>query len=172
MAKWAAFISVFIGPYLVLRLPGVPQTLGRAVAMSVLLLGAPVAIIWFGLKSQMIRPGAKLYEPQFDRVRPRVELLTRILVLAFGVFCFFVLTLPLGEDLLLLAVGQKPLRVMKTVKYKRYGSRGPMVSIGLSDEDEEYKLYYPTKDLRNGDIYEFVVLPRSRTVLDYGAPNK
>src|SRR6476620_10831480 len=124
MAKWAAFLSILIGPYFVLRLPGVPQTLGRAVAVSILLFGAPVAITWFGLKSQMIRPGAKLYEPQFDRVRPRIELVIRILVLAFGMFFFFVLTIPLGEDLFLLAVGQKPLRIMKTVKYKRYGNRG------------------------------------------------
>jgi len=172
MAKWVAFLSILIGPYLVLRLPGVPQALGRAVAVAILLFGAPVAIIWFGLKSQMIRPGAKLYDPQFDSVRPRIELVIRILVLAFGVFFFFVLTIPLGEDLFLLAVGQKPLQVMKTVKYKRYGNRGPSVSIGLSDEGEEYKLYYPTKSLRNGDTYEFVVLPRSRTVLDYRAPTK
>jgi hypothetical protein len=88
------------------------------------------------------------------------------------VFFFSVLTLPLGEDLFLLAVDQKPLRIKKTVKYKRYGTRRPSVSLGLSDEDEEYKLYYPTKSLRNGDTYEFVVLPRSRTVLDYRAPNK
>jgi hypothetical protein len=90
MARWAAFLSIFIAPYLVLRLPGVPQTLGRTIAVSILLLGGPVAIFWFGLKSQMIRPGAKLYQPQFDSVRPRIEWAIRILVLACGAFFLFV----------------------------------------------------------------------------------
>lgn len=173
MARWAAFLSIFIAPYLVLRLPGVPQTLGRTIAASILLLGAPVAIIWFDLKSQMIRPGAKLYQPQFDKVRPRIEWAMRILALVFGVFFFFVLTLPLGEDLFLLAAGQKPLRITKTVKFQRFGRRGsPRESIGLSDEDKPYQLYYPTKALRLGDTYEFIVLPRSRMILDYRESNK
>jgi hypothetical protein len=173
MARWAAFLSIFIAPYLVLRLPGVPQTLGRTIAVSILLIGGPVAIFWFGLKSQISRPGAKLYQPQFDSVRPRIEWAIRILVLPFGAFFLFVLTLPLGEDLFLLAVGQKPLRITKRVKYTRSDRPGnPRESIGLSDEDKSYQLYYPTKALRLGDTYEFVVLPRSRMILDYRESNK
>jgi hypothetical protein len=168
MTRWAVVLSILIGPYLVLRLPGAPQVPTRGAIVSVQLLFAPVAILWFGLKSQMIRPGGTLSEPKFDRARPRIELGLRILVVAFGVFFFWIVTLPVAEDLVLLAAGQNLLRITKTVKYRRFGSRGnPRVSIGLSDEDKAYDLYYPTKVLRLGETYEFVVLPRSRMILDY-----
>jgi hypothetical protein len=168
MTRWAVVLSILLGPYLVLRLPGAPQASGRGAIVSVLLLGAPVAILWFGFKSQMIRPGAKLSEPKFDRARPKIEIGLRVLVVAFGVFFFWSSTLPVAEDLVLLGVGQNLLRITKTVKYMRTGRPGnPRESIGLSDEDKPYQLYYPTKALRVGDTYEFVVLPRSRMILDY-----
>jgi hypothetical protein len=173
MKRLAAVLSILIGPYLVLRLPGAPQASGRGIIVSVLLLGTPVAILWYGSKSQMIRPGARLWERKFDRVRPKIELGLRILVVAFGVFFFWIATVPVAEDLVLLAAGQNLLRITKTVKYRRYGRPGnPRVSIGLSGEDKVYQLYYPTKVLRVGETYEFVVLPRSRTILDYRASSE
>ena len=169
MTRWVVVLSILIGPYLVLRLPGAPQVPARGAMVSVLLLAAPVAISWFGFKSQMIRPGAPLAEPKFDKVRPKIELGLRILVVAFGVFFFWIMTVPVAEDLVLLAAGQNLLRITKTVKYyRRSGSRGyPSIRIGLSDEDKTFELYYPSKPLRVGETYEFVVLPRSRMILDY-----
>jgi len=122
----------------------------------------------------MIRPGGTLLQPQFDRVRQRIEWAIRFVVLAFGVFFFFVLTFPLGKDLLLLTVGQKPLRITRTLEYGRSGGRAgnPVENIGLSDDVKEYQLYYPTKALRVGHKYEFVVLPNSRIILDYGESNE
>lgn len=173
MTRWAVVLSILIGPYLVLRLPGAPQASGRGVIVSVLLLGAPVAILWFGFKSQMIRPGGKLSEPKFDRARPKIEVAMRMLLVAFGVIFFWSSTLPFAEDLALIAVGKKPLRITKTVKYMRSGRPGnPRESIGFSDDDKAYQLYYPTKALRVGDTYEFVVLPRSRMILDYHQSNE
>jgi len=92
MARWAVFLAIFIAPFLLLRVPGVPQSLGRGISVAIVLLGGPVAVFWFGIKSQMIRPGAKLYQPKFARVRPQIEWTIRILVLSFGVFFFVVLT--------------------------------------------------------------------------------
>ena len=121
----------------------------------------------------MIRPGAKLSEPKFGRARPKIEMGLRVLVVAFGVFFFWSLTLPVAEDLVLVAAGQNLLRITKTVKYRRSGRPGnPRESIGLSDEDKPYQLYYPTKALRVGDTYQFVVLPRSRMILDYRQSNE
>jgi hypothetical protein len=173
MTRWVVVLSILIGPYLVLRLPGAPQAPGRGAIVSVLLLGAPIAIFWFGFKSQMIRSGGKLSEPKFDRARPKIELGIRILVVAFGVFFFWSSTLPVAEDLVLLAAGQNLLRITKTMKYSRSGRPGnPCERIGLSDEDKAYQLCYPTKALRVGDTYEFVVLPRSRMILDYRQSNE
>jgi len=168
MTRWAVVLSILIGPYLLLRLPGAPQASSRGTIVSVLLISAPVAILRFALKSQMIRPGGNLDQPKFDTVRPKIEMGLRALVVVFGVFFFWGLTLPVAEDLVLLSAGQNLFRITKTVKYMRSGRPGnPRESIGLSDEDEPYQLYYPTKALRVGDTYEFVVLPRSRMILDY-----
>ena len=93
-------------------------------------------------------------------------------MLSFGVFFFVVLTLPFVEDLLLLVGGEKPAQITGTLRYARRGSRGPVVEkIALSDENEEYTVYYPTKSLERGDKYEFTVLPRSRIILDYRKSN-
>jgi peptidoglycan/xylan/chitin deacetylase (PgdA/CDA1 family) len=42
MSRLVAILSILVRPYLVLRVPGIPQTLGRMVVVSVLLLGAPL----------------------------------------------------------------------------------------------------------------------------------
>jgi len=164
--RWLVVIAILLGPYLFLQSPGVPQALGRTIAVSIWAFCAPAAILWFGLKSQMIRPGGKLYQPQFDDVRPKIERNLRILVMAFGVFYFFILTLPFAEDLIQLGNSQKLLRITEEVKYRRSG-RGPMQSIGLSYRDKSYYLFYGTKLLKVGSAYEFVILPRSRMILDY-----
>jgi hypothetical protein len=166
MTRWLVVIAILIGPYLVLLSPDVPQALGRTIAVSIWAFCAPVAIFWFGLKSQMIRPGGKLHQPQFDDVRPKIERNLRILVIAFGIFYFFILTVPFAEDLIQLANSQRLLRIKEEVKYRRFG-RGPMQSIGLSHSDRNYYLFYATKLLRVGGTYEFVVLPRSHVLLDY-----
>lgn len=166
MTRWLAVLAIMIIPYLVLRSPDVPQALYRIIVISIWAFCAPVAIVWFGLKSQMIRPGGKLYQSQFDDVRPKIERNMRIFVLAFGIFYFFVLTLPFAEDLIQLANSRKLSRITEEVKYI-HSSRGPMQSIGFSRSDKNYYLYYGTKLLRIGGTYEFVVLPRSRALLDY-----
>lgn len=116
----------------------------------------------------MIRPGGKLAQPQYADVRPKIERNIRIVVLAFGVFFFFILTLPFSEDLIQLAATQKLLRITEVVRSGHSGYRsGPRLSVSLSGSQKDYTLYYPTKTLNVGDNYEFVVLPRSRVILDY-----
>jgi len=109
--QFFVFLLILVIPYFVLSVPGISQTMVRTVIVSALLFAAPLAILWFGLKSQMIRPGAKLYQPQFDGVRPRIERNIRLLVLAFCAIVFYFGTIPIAKDLLRLATGQKPLHI-------------------------------------------------------------
>ena len=170
MIRLLVFIAIVFLPRLILSLFSVPQALVRGVTVSTLVLLCPVAIAWFGLKSQMIRPGGKLYQPKFDSVRPKIERNIRILVLAFGVFFVYFLTLPVTHDLIELHASQTPIRVTETVRRVDSGYRtmGIEETVSFSESAKDgYLLWYPTKPIRVGSTYEFVVLPKSRTILDY-----
>ena len=93
MVRFFVFLVIVFAPRLILSL-AVPQVLVRGVAVSMWLFGFPVAAVRFALKSQMIRPGGKLYRPEFDSVRPTIERNIRIIVLAFSVFVVYVEALP------------------------------------------------------------------------------
>ena len=167
MVRFLVFLLVILAPYIALSLPGVPQASGRTVFVAVFLVGAPVATLWFGFKSQMIRPGAKLYQPQFASVRPQIERKIRILVFAFAAFFIYLLTLPFTEDLVRWARGREPMRIIQEVTHESAGFRSPWLSVGLSHGARNYYLFYGTKPLQLGHRYEFVVLPQSRLILDY-----
>jgi hypothetical protein len=77
------------------------------------------------------------------------------------------LSLPFAEDLIQVAVGHRLSRTTKAVTYVRHSGRAPSQDIGLSGSDKNYYLFYPSKTLKVGNTYEFVVLPQSRMILDY-----
>jgi hypothetical protein len=168
MVRWLVVLGIFVAPYLVLSFPAVPQALGRGIIVSIWLFGFPVAVAWFVLKSRMIRPGGKLYQPQFDDVRPKIERGIRILAMAFGVFFAYVATLPFARDLTQLASGEAPIHVTSEVTRKESGYRNLVEeTITFSAGGKNYYLWYPSRSLRVGRTYAFVVLPRSRIILDY-----
>jgi hypothetical protein len=158
---------VLFGPFFILRSPVVPQALVRMIAVSFWAFAMPVAIFWFGIKSRMIRKGGKLYQPQYGDARPKIERNIRFVVIGFGIFYSFVLSLPFAEDLIQVAVGHRLSRTTKAVTYVRHSGRAPSQDIGLSGSDKNYYLFYPSKTLKVGNTYEFVVLPQSRMILDY-----
>jgi hypothetical protein len=163
----AIFLIVLFGPFFILRSPSMPQASVRVIAVSFWALAMPVAIFWFGIKSQMILKGGKLYQPQYDDVRPKIERNMRFVVIAFGIFYFFVLSLPFAKDLIQVAISHRLSRTTKAVTYIRHSGRAPSQDIGLTGSDTNYYLFYPSKTLRVGNTYEFVVLPESRVILDY-----
>lgn len=168
MAQFLVFMVIVFAPRFILFL-AVPQALVRGVAVSMWLFGFPVAAVWFALKSQMIRPGGKLYRPESDSVRPTIERNIRIIVLAFSVFVVYVETLPLAHDLIALYDHRAPVRISKQVKSidRGYRNMGIEETISFSDGGKSSYLWYPTTVLRSGSTYDFVVLPQSRMILDY-----
>ena len=168
----AILIIVLFGPFFILRSPSVPQAPVRMIAISFWAFATPAAIFWFGTKSPMIRKGGKLYQPQYDDLRPKIERNMRLVVIAFGIFYFFVLSLPFAKDLIQVAINHRLSRATKTVTYIRHSGRTPSQDIGLTGSDKNYYLFYPSKALRVGNTYEFVVLPESRVILDYADLNR
>jgi hypothetical protein len=117
----------------------------------------------------MIR-GGRLSEPRFDKVRQRKERGMRILVVAFGLLLFFYVTLPLALDLIHLAGGEKPTTITAVVKYKSVPLGGMWFihqSVRFTRDAISYSLFYSWKPLQVDTSYQFIVLPRSREILDF-----
>src|ERR1700720_1285131 len=111
-------ILIFVIPFVVVSLPGVPQWLGRTIATSILIFSFTVGVFWYGLssKTKMILPSGKLSQPHYDGVRPTIERNIRILVVLFGTFFSYYLTLPFSVDIARLIGGETPLKITGIVK--------------------------------------------------------
>jgi hypothetical protein len=169
---WLAIFFIFVFPVVIVSLPGVPIWLGRAVAVSIFFFFLDVGIFWYGLnpKSKMIL-GGTLAEARFDKTRPKIELGIRICVIAFGLVLIVYKVLPLASDLFHLSTGEKPAGFTAKVIYETSSFGGLLLgerSVRFAREGASYTLFYSwTSPLRVGESYEFVVLPRSRLVLDF-----
>jgi hypothetical protein len=166
------FLILFVVPYALILLPGVPQWLCRSIAVSVFLVLLTGGTFWYGLssKTRMILPGGKLSEPQFSDLRPKMEKRIRIMVVVFGVFLALVLGLPFTMDIIQLAKNGEPMRITATALDKSvplFGMWFLEQSVRFSRGGKNYHLFYSLQPLRVGEEYEFIVLPRSRLILDF-----
>jgi hypothetical protein len=165
-------LLIFVVPFILLSSPGVSAGFGRIVATSIFIFGMTIGVFWYGLnpKTKMIR-GGKLSQPQYDSVRPTIERNLRILVVLFGLFACVYLTFPWAADMARLAGGEKPLKVTGTVEYKSV----PLFGLWFMEQTVRVSrklspnlfLYYSFTPLHVGEAYDFLVLPRSRVIIDF-----
>jgi hypothetical protein len=170
---WAiAVFFIFVIPVVAVNLQPVPLWLGRATAVSSFTFFLTVAIFWFGLdpKTRMIM-GGRLAQPELDRERKKIEIGIRIAVVVFGVFFFWLDAFPLASDLIHLLKGEARTTFTAKVAYRTTALGGVLLgenSVRLVPGGDSYYAFYNwTKPLRVGESYEFVVLPRSRMILDF-----
>jgi hypothetical protein len=153
-------------------LPGIPQWLGRTIATSILIFAFTASIFWYALssKTKMILPSGKLSQPQYDGVRPTIERNLRVLVVLFGAFVSYYITIPFSVDLARLVGGETPFGVTGIVTSKSvplFGLWFLEQSVRVSGEMKAKYLYYSWEPIRIGETYDFVVLPRSRVVIEF-----
>jgi hypothetical protein len=171
------FLFLFLVlPYIIVSLPGVPQWFGRTIATSMFIVLMPAFMLWYGLspRTKMIGASGKLSQPQYDSVRPTIEKNIRVFFVLVGVVSFVYLTVPFGTDLVRLMGDEKPLNITGAVKDKSvplFGLWFLNQAVHISQETKvKYNLYYSWKPLRVGETYQFVVLPRSRVILEFREP--
>jgi hypothetical protein len=169
ISRGIAIFLLFILPFAVVSLPGIPTAAGRLVAVSSLLFAGPVIFLWYGVnpKSKIIGERAKLSE----KARPHVERIARVLIVAFAVFFVYVLTVPFATDLFYYAKGkEKPITIVGVIKDKSvplFGLWFLKQGVRLSYGAKSYALLYSWTPIRFDRSYEFVILPRSRMILDF-----
>lgn len=165
-------LAVFVLPYVLLILPGIPRWLGRTVAVTLFVFLLSVCVFWFGVspKSKIIHESGKLSQPQYDKVRPKIELGIRAAIVFLGVLFCFTATYPLALDLAHLAVDRKPTIFVGTVVDRSTPFMGVLLlagSVRLSRVGPSYYLLYSRAQPHLGESYEFLVLPRSRFIVDF-----
>src|SRR5258708_6423142 len=167
--KFYLFIIIFVMPYILVYSPGIPRWLGRTAATSLLVFLITVCIFWFAIspKSKVIGDSGKFSEPQFAKVRPKIERGIRMTAVAFGILLCLTKTFPLAADLARLTVDRKPTKLRGMVLDRSTPFLGVLLlagSVRLSRKESSYYLLYSRKQPRVGESYEFVVLPRSRFI--------
>jgi hypothetical protein len=168
-------ISIFVIPFVIVAIPAIPQWLGRTIASSILIFSFTVAVFWYGIssKTKMILPGAKLNQPQYDSVRPTIERNIRILVVLFGAFFAWYITIPFSIDLARLVAGEKPIEITRVVRRRSvplFGLYFIEQSVKISEDSKTKSLYYSWEPIRAGETYEFVFLPRSQIIIEFHGP--
>jgi hypothetical protein len=165
-------LLLFVVPFIVLSIPGLPHWMGRVIGISIFIFFMTIGSFWYGLSptTVMIRPGAKLARPEFDSIRPHIERGMRATVIIFAVFFLVVVTRPFTMDLIQLARGGKPVEITARPVAKQvplFGIWFVEQSVRFVRGDKDYSLFYSSQPLRVGEEYEFIVLPRSRLILDF-----
>lgn len=165
-------VLIFVVPFVIVSVPGIPQGLGRLIATSILIFSLTAGIFWYGLssKTKMILPSGKLSKPEYDGVRPTVERNIRVLVVLFGAFFSYYLTVPFSMDLARLMGGEKPSTLTGVVKSRSVPLLGLWFieqSVRVFPETKAKYLFYSWQPLRVGETYELGVLPRSRVIVEF-----
>jgi|HubBroStandDraft_2_1064218.scaffolds.fasta_scaffold83564_2 hypothetical protein len=174
-SKAAFFFLLFVFPYWLLSLHTFQQWVSRAIAVSLFLTLMISATFWYGLssKTRMIMPGGRLSQPQFDDFRPQMEKRIRIFIVLFGVFACIVMGIPFARDLIQLSSTREPIRITATTVDKSvplFGLWFLEQSVRISRPGLEYHLFYSLQPLLVGQKYEFLILPRSRVILEARTP--
>lgn len=171
ISKALFFFFLFVFPYWLISLNSMQQWASRAIAISLFWVLMISATFWYALssKTRMIMPGGTLSQPQFEDTRPLMEKRIRIFIVLLGVFASIVVGIPLAQDLFQLSATRDPIRITATPLGRSvplFGLWFLEQSVRISRPGFDYYLFYSLQPLRVGEKYEFLVLPRSRVILD------
>jgi hypothetical protein len=174
MGKKILLVCLFIVPYLVIALPGIPRWCERLIAVSLFLIVTTALVFWVGIdpKLRIIPATARIRGPEFDGIRPKIELGVRLLLLGFGIFVLLFTTWPLLQDLAHLSFGERPTQITRAPESRSvplFGAWFVVQFVTFSPNERSYSLWYSLEPLQIGESYELVVLPRSRMILDFHA---
>jgi hypothetical protein len=175
MKRVVLLLLVFVFPYFIIYLSGLPHWMGRTIADAILILFLTGGIFWFSLspKSEVIASGAKLNRSDLLKRKKAVERTLRILGVLFGIFFTAYLTVPFMADVGDVFRGKQPLRISGSVAANTspVGLSYLKQSLYLHDdygrrETDSYTFLYSFLVLKAGREYELTVLSRSMLVLD------
>ncbi len=172
--RWVG-LTVFIGfPYGAVLVAHEDEWIGRVIALSVVFVSAVVLSLWYSMnpRTSMIREGGRLSGTEFAKQKRLVEGVLRVAILGFGLSLLFMVAVPFAGDVVSLATGERPETLQGRVarNTSAFGAWFVSQSIGFQGGEEAegtyYLLYSLAPRLRRDAVYEVLVLPRSRMIVE------
>lgn len=167
-------VLVFVLPYFIIYLSGLPYWLGRVIASAILIGFISVGSFWFSLNpnSQVIAHRAKLDRSTRLKLRNKVEIALRVLGVAFGIFFNIYITFPFAVDVVDVLRKKQPVIARDRIAGNStiFGLSFLKQSLYLVNNNDRgndsYTLLYSFSVLKVGHEYELKTLSRSMIVLD------
>lgn len=169
--KWGVAYAIFVLPYCVVYLSGLPEWIGRIAAVSIFVGVLTPGIFWWSLnpKTEIVASEAKLARPSYRTTRKTVERILRIAGVLFGVIFFRFNTWPFMEDVYGLFRGESPIKINGQVADNDtyFGTWFLKQDIRLQkDKSSSYSLMYSLQPRINvGNNVEVLALPRSKVIV-------
>ncbi len=171
--KAGVFTTItFILPILLIYAIRLPEYIGRSVSYLVFFFAIIFDFLWMALDRsfQIISPNAKLNQPRFNKIRPKVEISFRVVLCILAIGIFFLIALPISIDIWDLTHGGNFITIEGKVldNSTLYGTWFLKQSIHIQGRDGKiYILLFSfEKRINLGEIYEFKTLPRSCCIVE------
>lgn len=141
----------------------------NAIICFLLFISFTVLIIYYALnpRTEIIK-GGKLALPKYANARKKISILVRILMVCLGFSLFFMVTVPLGVDILFF----KPIivRGLVTNMYSGPAFLGPLTPILKQtitiDKENSYTKFFSMPIVVDGDFVQLFVYPHSKFILE------
>jgi hypothetical protein len=154
-----------------------PEWLARFVAITGFSLVAPIAILVFGLtiEAKIAGGGGYFAKPRPERNGKNIVFVYRAIIVIFGLFMFYVGTIPTLYDAFQLTrqggIYLKQIQGRVTNNSSPFGmyffSQGLKVEIQKGEKNENCEAIFLPRHANLGQTYKFLIAPKSGMVLDY-----
>ena len=163
---------IFVLPILLIYASGLPEYVGRAFSCLAFSWAAVVSLFWVAVDRSfpLITSTAKLNQPRFVKIRPKVEIFLRVFLFIFVALFIYFKALPVSFDGWDLAHGgtTKRIEAKVTDNSTLFGTWFFKQAIHIQNGGgKEYVLLFSfEKRINAGEMYEFRVLPRSSYIVE------
>lgn len=172
--KWWVPVAFIILPLITIFLAGLHEWIVRIVVLAIVFPLGIATLLWYALspKTQIIKTGAKLNDPNFsNKTRRRVNLFLRVLL------CLVGLMLMVSAGRFFLDIGSilgggvsRAVEGYVCDNSSFFGLWFLYQKITLKHDEDirgQYYLFYSCKPrIHRNTYYEFLILPRSKVVLE------
>ncbi len=171
--KLLLFIFMIILPILLVHI-GHGNWINRIIASSISISCGMFFCLYVGLSPnyKIIKKDGKLNNKEYSKIRPRVEFAIRIIILCVGLTAFWFLLLPQMKDVYRLIISKQDPEILRGIVENVSTGPGALficksVEFKIDSGETIKRLYmYPSRSVKLGKEYDFVILPQSKFILE------
>jgi len=165
---------LFVFPIVCITAAGENEWIGRLITLTVVFTFGIPTLFWWALnpKSNFITKRAKLNQPKFKKIKRYIDFLMRLVIIAFGICLLWGTAIPLAIGVGSLMRDERPVVVRGcttsiTTPFPLLEFLSQEIVLENTGDKTTYRFWYSLRPrLKHNRNYEFLILPRSRLVLE------